>query len=81
MACSFFYAFSKVHIKMYNIDKIKYIYLCTMPIYKVHKKVYYIVTRLIQRTPIRSKTLELQFHIPVTVYDEENRNSREWLKR
>ena len=37
--------------------------------------------KLIQRTPIRSKTLELQFHIPVTVYDEENRNSREWLKR
>lgn len=55
--------------------------LYKITIYILYKMNYYIVTRLIQRTPIRSKTLELQFHIPVTVYDEENRNSREWLKR
>lgn len=64
MACSFFYAFSKVHIKMYNIDKIKYIYLCTMSIYKVHKKVYYIVTRLIQSNT--DKPEKLRTSIPYT---------------
>lgn len=64
MACSFFYAFSKVHIKMYNVDKIKYIYLCTMSIYKVHKKVYYIVTRLIQSNT--DKPEKLRTSIPYT---------------
>ena len=63
-----------MHEKEYEI-------LYKITIYILYKMNYYIVTRLIQRTPIRSKTLELQFHIPVTVYDEENRNSREWLKR
>lgn len=64
MACSFFYAFSKVHIKMYNVDKIKYIYLCTMSIYKVHKKVYYIVTRLMQSNT--DKVENLRTSIPYT---------------
>lgn len=64
MACSFFYAFSEVHIKMYNVDKIKYIYLCTMSIYKVHKKVYYIVTMLIQSNT--DKPEKLRTSIPYT---------------
>lgn len=48
-----------------------------MSIYKVHIFVYNKVTRLIQSNTDKPEKLITSNHIPVTVYEEENRNSQE----
>ena len=76
-ACKGALFFLPKSILVTKIDKKVCIFLYKITIYILYKIEYNKVTRLIQSNTDKPEKLITSNHIPVTVYEEENRNSQE----